>query len=79
MQLSSLKLLSKEDGQLLVGMGFPNYSVADFKMLQLVLYEALEWVWELLAIKGIRNFILLWLFGFHRNRFRGLSPVRNAC
>jgi hypothetical protein len=33
--------------------GLPKYSVSDFKTLSSVKYEALEWVWELLSIRGV--------------------------
>jgi len=33
----------------------PEYTVSDFKTLSTVKYESLEWVWELLSIKGLRK------------------------
>jgi len=53
MRLSSLKLVVEGGRPSLGWKGFPGYTVADFKSLSNVRYEALEWVWELLAIKGI--------------------------
>ena len=35
--------------------GLPSYGVDDFKTLQSVAYEPLEWVWEMLMIKGIEH------------------------
>ena len=55
MQLDSLKLVV-EGGRPSVGWnGLPQYTVSDFRTLSNVRYEALEWVWELLSIKGIRK------------------------
>lgn len=55
MQLGSLKL-TVEGGRPSLGWeGLPKYSASDFKTLSNVRYEPLEWVWELLSIKGIRN------------------------
>jgi hypothetical protein len=58
MQLGSLKLIVEGGRPSLGWDGPPNYSVADFKTLSNVKYEPLEWVWELLSVKGIRNVIV---------------------
>jgi len=55
MQLSSLKLVVEGGRPALGWDGLPKYTVADFKTLQSVRYEALEWVWELLTINGIQK------------------------
>jgi hypothetical protein len=55
MQLGSLKLVVEGGRPSLGWDGLPEYSVADFKTLSSVRYEALEWVWELLSIKGLRS------------------------
>jgi hypothetical protein len=55
MRLGSLKLVVEGGCPSLGWDGLPEYSVADFKTLVNVRYKALEWVWELLSIKGIRN------------------------
>lgn len=55
MQIRSLKLVVEGGRPSLGWDGLPEYSVADFKTLASVRYEALEWVWELLSIKGLRN------------------------
>ncbi|KAG4440279.1 hypothetical protein IFR05_004240 [Cadophora sp. M221] len=55
MQVGSLKL-TVEGGRPSLGWdGLPEYTAADFKTLSNVRYEPLEWVWELLSIKGIRK------------------------
>ncbi|CZT41902.1 uncharacterized protein RSE6_01712 [Rhynchosporium secalis] len=55
MQLNSFKL-TVEGGRPALGWeGLPEYSASDFKTLSNVRYEPLEWVWEVLSIKGIRN------------------------
>ncbi|KAH7308282.1 hypothetical protein BKA65DRAFT_176594 [Rhexocercosporidium sp. MPI-PUGE-AT-0058] len=55
MQVASLKL-TVEGGRPSLGWeGLPEYSASDFKTLSNVRYEPLEWVWELLSIRGIRN------------------------
>lgn len=55
MQLETLKL-TVEGGRPSLGWeGLPEYSASDFKTLSNVRYEPLEWVWELLSIRGIRN------------------------
>lgn len=55
MQVKSLKL-TVEGGRPSLGWdGLPEYTASDFKTLSNVRYEPLEWVWELLSIKGIRN------------------------
>jgi hypothetical protein len=58
MQLGSLKLVVEGGRPSLGWDGLPEYSAADFKTLSNVKYEPLEWVWELLSIKGIRNVIV---------------------
>ncbi|KAF4630363.1 hypothetical protein G7Y89_g7780 [Cudoniella acicularis] len=55
MHLDSLKLVVEGGRPSLGWDGLPKYSPADFKTLSSVRYEALDWVWELLSIKGIRN------------------------
>lgn len=55
MQLSSLKLVV-EGGRPSRGWdGFPLFSAGDFRTMSKLRHEPLEWVWELLAIEGIRN------------------------
>lgn len=55
MQLRSLKLIV-EGGRPSMGWeGLPTYSSEDFLTLSKVRHEPLEWVWELLGIKGLRN------------------------
>jgi hypothetical protein len=55
MRLQSLKL-TVEGGRPSLGWdGLKQFTVADFQTLSSVRYEALEWVWEMLSIKGIRN------------------------
>ena len=55
MQLASLKLMV-EGGRPNSGwVGLPEFTVGDFKTMSDIRYEPLEWVWELLPIKGIRN------------------------
>lgn len=54
-QLQSLKL-TVEGGRPSLGWeGLKQFTVGDFQTLSDIKYEALEWVWELLSIKGIRN------------------------
>ncbi|KAG9235125.1 hypothetical protein BJ875DRAFT_282067 [Amylocarpus encephaloides] len=55
MQLKSIKLTVEGGRPSLGWTGLPEYSITDFKTLSSVKYEALEWVWELLSIKGIRK------------------------
>ena len=56
MRLDSLMKLVVEGGLPNLGWdGLPTYSVADFKTLFNVKYEALEWVWHLLSIQAIRS------------------------
>jgi hypothetical protein len=55
MQLESLKLVVEGGRPRLGWDGLSQYTVADFRTLSNVRYEALEWVWELLAIKGIQK------------------------
>jgi hypothetical protein len=55
MQLESLKLVVEGGRPSLGWVAMPEYTVADFKTLSTVRYEALEWVWQLLSIKGIRK------------------------
>jgi hypothetical protein len=55
MQVETLKLVV-EGGRPSCGWDeVPEYTVSDFKTLSNVKYEHLEWVWELLSIKGIRK------------------------
>ena len=55
MDLRSLRL-TVEGGRPSLGWdGLKEFAVADFQTLQSVKYEALDWVWELLSIKGIHN------------------------
>lgn len=55
MQLQSLKL-TVEGGRPSLGWdGLKVFTVGDFQTLSDVRYEALDWVWELLSIKGVRN------------------------
>jgi hypothetical protein len=54
-QLRSLKL-TVEGGRPSLGWdGLKEFTVADYQTLSSVRYEALEWVWELLSIKGIQS------------------------
>jgi hypothetical protein len=53
MQLRSLKLVVEGGMPSMGWAGLPEYSVSDFKTLSSVKYEPLEWVWELLSVKGI--------------------------
>ncbi|TVY65540.1 hypothetical protein LSUE1_G007811 [Lachnellula suecica] len=55
MQIGSLKLVVEGGRPSLGWDGLPEYSVTDFKTLASVRYEALEWVWELLSVKGIQR------------------------
>ena len=55
MQLKSLKIIIEGGRPALGWDGLPKYTSKDFKTLQSVAYDPLEWVWELLRIKGIRN------------------------
>jgi len=55
MQVASLKLVVEGGRPSLGWDGLPEYTVQDFKTLSSVGYEPLEWVWELLSVKGIRN------------------------
>lgn len=55
MQLRSMKL-TVEGGRPSLGWdGLPEYTVSDFKTLESVGYEPLEWVWQLLSVKGLQN------------------------
>ncbi len=48
--------LTVEGGRPALGWdGYPEYTAKDFKTLANVRYEPLEWVWELLSIKGLRK------------------------
>lgn len=58
LQLKSLKLVVEGGRPSLGWDALPEYTVADFKTLSSVKYEALDWVWELLAVKGIRNLVV---------------------
>ncbi|KAH6678087.1 hypothetical protein B0J14DRAFT_314808 [Halenospora varia] len=55
MQLESLKLVVEGGRPALGWDGLPEYSAKDFKTLSSVRYEALDWVWDLLSVKGLRN------------------------
>ncbi|KAL3427858.1 autophagy-related protein 3 [Phlyctema vagabunda] len=55
MQLRSMRLVVEGGKPSLGWAGLPTYSVGDYKTLSMVKYEALEWVWELLSIKGLRQ------------------------
>ncbi|RDW89043.1 hypothetical protein BP6252_01075 [Coleophoma cylindrospora] len=55
MQIRTLRLVVEGGRPSLGWESLPRYSVADFKTLSLVNYEPLEWVWELLTIKGIQK------------------------
>ncbi|KUJ07568.1 uncharacterized protein LY89DRAFT_357804 [Mollisia scopiformis] len=55
MRVESLNL-TVEGGRPSLGYaGLPEYSVQDFKTLESVAYEPLEWVWQLLSVKGIKK------------------------
>lgn len=55
MRLQSLKMVV-EGGRPSQGWeGLPHFSTNDFKTLQSVAYESLDWVWELLTIKGVQK------------------------
>jgi hypothetical protein len=55
MQVGSLMLVVEGGRPALGWGGLPEYSVQDFKTLASVAYEPLEWVWQLLSVKGIRK------------------------
>jgi hypothetical protein len=55
MQVGSMNLVVEGGRPSLGWNGLPKYSIADFKTLCSVRYEALDWVWELLSIRGIKN------------------------
>jgi hypothetical protein len=55
MRVGSLRLVVEGGRPSLGWTGLPEYSVADFKTLSSVRYEALDWVWELLSIRGIKK------------------------
>jgi hypothetical protein len=55
MHMESLKLVVEGGRPSMGWVAIPEYTVADFKTLSTVRYEALEWVWELLSIKGLRK------------------------
>lgn len=53
--MQSLKL-TVEGGRPSLGWdGLPEFTVGDFKTMSDIRYEPLEWVWEMLPIKGIQN------------------------
>jgi hypothetical protein len=55
MFLQSLKL-TVEGGRPSLGWdGLPEFTIGDYKTMSDIRYEPLEWVWELLSIKGLRN------------------------
>lgn len=53
MQIGSLKLVVEGGRPSLGWEGLPKYSAKDFKTLASVGYEPLEWVWQLLSLKGL--------------------------
>ncbi|PMD63966.1 uncharacterized protein K444DRAFT_626209 [Hyaloscypha bicolor E] len=55
MRVESLGLVVEGGRPSMGWVAIPEYTVADFKTLSMVRYEALEWVWELLSIKGLRK------------------------
>jgi hypothetical protein len=55
MQLRSLKLVVEGGRPSLGWDGLPTYTAEDFLTLSKVRHEPLEWVWELLGIKGLQN------------------------
>lgn len=55
MRLDNIKLVVEGGRPSLGWAGLPQYFSADFRTLASVRYEALEWVWELIAIKGVRK------------------------
>lgn len=55
MEIQSLKLIVEGGRPSLGYAGLPEYCAGDFKTLCSVQYEALDWVWELLSIKGIKR------------------------
>ena len=55
MRLESLNLVVEGGRPSMGWAAIPEYTVGDFKTLSTVGYEALEWVWELLSIKGLRK------------------------
>lgn len=55
MQVGSLKLIVEGGRPSLGWDGLPEYTAGDFKTLSRVAYEPLDWVWQLLSVKGIRN------------------------
>jgi len=55
MQVGSLRLVVEGGRPSLGWEGLPEYSSSDFKTLSSVAYEPLEWVWELLSLRGLRN------------------------
>ena len=55
MQIRSLNLVVEGGRPSLGWAGLPTYSANDFKTLEKVKLEQLEWVWQLLAIKGIKK------------------------
>lgn len=38
--------------------GLPEFTVGDFKTMSEIRYEPLEWVWEMLLIKGLKNLVI---------------------
>lgn len=59
MQLKSLRLVV-QGGQPLHGWeGLPEFHAEEFKTLQRVGYEHLEWVWELLTVTGLQDLQVL--------------------
>ncbi|KAG0649603.1 hypothetical protein D0Z07_4021 [Hyphodiscus hymeniophilus] len=55
MQLKRLNLIVEGGRPSLGWDGLKEFTIADFKTMRDIQYEPLEWVWELLSIKGIQN------------------------
>ncbi|TVY37092.1 hypothetical protein LSUB1_G005895 [Lachnellula subtilissima] len=55
MRIGSLRLVVEGGRPSLGWDNLPQYTMADFKTLAHVKYESLNWVWELLSIKGIQS------------------------
>jgi hypothetical protein len=55
MRLESLNLVVEGGRPSMGWAAIPEFTIGDFKTLSTVGYEALEWVWELLSIKGLRK------------------------
>lgn len=55
MRLHSLKIIVEGGRPTLGWDGLPEFTAKDFKTLQNVQYDPLEWVWDLLKVKGIQK------------------------